>query len=153
MISGIGTLTYEERLKKLGLTTLLERRARGDLIETFKILSGIAKYGQNLFNVSSRSQNLVSRPGDQNRFKHSLLSRRVTSYWNKLPLSVRSVKTVDSFKNALGNFKTKNYSTTGHYWDLSNEIFNRINNRNHSQYATFLRSNPQVAKARKINIF
>ena len=153
MISGIGTLTYEERLKKLGLTTLLERRARGDLIETFKILSGIAKYGQNLFNVSSRSQNLVSRPGDQNRFKHSLLSRRVTSYWNKLPLSVRSVKTVDSFKNALGNFKTKNYSTTGHYWDLSNEIFNRINNRNHSQYATFLRNNPQVAKARKINIF
>ena len=111
MIDGIGTWTYEERLKTLGLTTLLERRARGDLIETFKIISGIAKYGHNLFQLSRSSQKLVSRPGDQSRFKHSLLSRRVTAYWNRLPLEVKSVKTVDSFKSALGKFKTKNYSS------------------------------------------
>ena len=40
MIDGVGWLTYENRLESLGLTTLLERRARGDLIETFKILNG-----------------------------------------------------------------------------------------------------------------
>ena len=33
-------LPYGERLEKLGLTTLEERRARGDLIETFKIING-----------------------------------------------------------------------------------------------------------------
>jgi hypothetical protein len=153
MINDIGTLTYEDRLTTLSLTTLLERRARGDLIETFKIISGIAKYGHNLFNLSRRSQKLVSRPGDQNRFKHSLLSRRVTSYWNRLPLQVRSVATVDSFKNALSKFKTNNYSAPGQYWELSSEIFNRIDNRNHCQYVTFLENNPQVAKARKVNIF
>ena len=32
--------TYEEKLKQLNLTTLLERRKRGDAIETFKILKG-----------------------------------------------------------------------------------------------------------------
>ena len=152
LINGIGTSTYECRLKALGLTTLLERRARGDLIETFKIISGIVNYGHNLFNLSSRSQKLVSRPGDQNRFKHSLLSRRVTSYWNRLPVGVKSVKTVDSFKNALCKFKTNNYSSPGQYWELSNQIFNRIDNRNHSEYVTFLENNPQVAKARKVNI-
>ena len=43
LIDGIGLLSYEERLHKLNLTTLLERRARGDLIETYRIVSGIAK--------------------------------------------------------------------------------------------------------------
>ena len=99
MIDGIGTMTYENRLKSLGLTTLLERRARGDLIETFRIVSGIAKYGHNLFKFSRSGKNLISRPGDQNSWKHSLLSRRVISYWNKLPSNVKSVKTVDAFKN------------------------------------------------------
>ena len=33
-------LSYEKRFEKLGLTTLEERRTRGDLIETFKIING-----------------------------------------------------------------------------------------------------------------
>jgi len=33
-------LTYGERLKKLGLTTLESRRLRGDMIEIFKICKG-----------------------------------------------------------------------------------------------------------------
>ena len=33
-------LTYEERLRKLGITTLETRRLRGDLIEVFKIFKG-----------------------------------------------------------------------------------------------------------------
>ena len=40
MVSGMGNLTYGERLAKLGLTTLQDRRVRGDMIETFKILTG-----------------------------------------------------------------------------------------------------------------
>ena len=48
LIDGVGLKTYQERLKCLDLTTLLERRARGDLIETFKILNGLANYGDKL---------------------------------------------------------------------------------------------------------
>ena len=33
-------LTYEERLRKLGITTLETRRLCGDLIEVFKIFKG-----------------------------------------------------------------------------------------------------------------
>ena len=37
LIDGVGLKPYQERLLHLDLTTLLERRARGDLIETFRI--------------------------------------------------------------------------------------------------------------------
>ena len=152
MIDGIGTMSYENRLKKLGLTTLLERRARGDLIETFRIVSGIAKYGQNLFNISRSGINLVSRPGDQNSFKHSFFSRRVIYYWNKLPSHVKLAKTVNTFKNNLLSFKNKNMSSPGQYWELSEEIFNRTEMRDRSEYVTFMKDNPQVAKARRVNL-
>ena len=35
MIEGFERLSYDERLRRTGLTTLEERRIRGDLIETF----------------------------------------------------------------------------------------------------------------------
>ena len=40
LVSGFKNLEYEERLRRLGLTTLEKRRARGDLIETYKLLTG-----------------------------------------------------------------------------------------------------------------
>ena len=49
LIDGIGLRTYGERLNALSLTTLLERRARGDLIETFKIVGGLVSYGSKFF--------------------------------------------------------------------------------------------------------
>ena len=40
MLSDVKGETYEEKLKDAGLTTLEERRIRGDVIETFKTLKG-----------------------------------------------------------------------------------------------------------------
>ena len=40
MIWGYKDLSYEERLKRCGLTTLEKRRNRGDLIEAYKIITG-----------------------------------------------------------------------------------------------------------------
>ena len=47
-IEGMGLLSYRQRLQRLRLTTLLERRMRGDLIETFKIINGFVNYGHNM---------------------------------------------------------------------------------------------------------
>ena len=41
MLPDIKDLTYEERLRKLKLPSLRYRRLRGDMIETFKIVTGI----------------------------------------------------------------------------------------------------------------
>ena len=151
-IDGVGLLPYATRLKKLGLTTLLERRARGDLIETFRILSGVADYGSSLFQTSRSGRNLVSRPGDQNQFKFSFLSRRVIHYWNKLPLFIKNSENVNQFKNRLDKFRETNFNENGHYWELSSEIFNRINDANRPNYVTFMQNNPTIARIRNINI-
>ena len=47
LIPSLAALTYEERLKRLNLTSLEDRRRRGDMIETFKILKGIDKIEDN----------------------------------------------------------------------------------------------------------
>ena len=41
IIKNIKHLTYEERLRYLDLPTLVYRRACGDMVETFKIVSGM----------------------------------------------------------------------------------------------------------------
>ena len=51
----MGLLSYQ-RLQRLRLTTLLERRMRGVLIETIQIINGFANYGHNMFGTSLRSK-------------------------------------------------------------------------------------------------
>ena len=90
LIDGLGLMTYRDRLQKLDLTTLLERRARGDLIETFKILSGISNYGKDMFKTSRSGLKLVIPEGKNTQLKADFLSSRVVSYWNRLPAKVKN---------------------------------------------------------------
>ena len=48
LIPGLRDLTYEERLKECGLTTLETRRLRGDKIEVFKISNGCENIDSNI---------------------------------------------------------------------------------------------------------
>ena len=77
LINDIGTLTYGARLKSLKLTTLAERRIRGDLIETFKIVTGLVNYGQNMFRVSRSGCNLVSKGIKVSRARQDFFGERV----------------------------------------------------------------------------
>ena len=43
MVYGFNDLTYEQRLRRLGITTLETRRLRGDVIEDFKIIKDFDK--------------------------------------------------------------------------------------------------------------
>ena len=47
--------------KKMNLTTLGERRIRRDLIETFKVVTGKVKYGQDNFKLSRSGHNIISK--------------------------------------------------------------------------------------------
>ena len=50
LIPGLRDLTYEERLKECGLTTLETRRLRGiKYLEVFKILNGFENIDYNIF--------------------------------------------------------------------------------------------------------
>ena len=53
MVDGFKDLTYEQRLRRLNITTLETRRLRGDLIEVFQIVKGFYNVDfRNFFHLS-----------------------------------------------------------------------------------------------------
>ena len=49
MVKSCRNLEYKDRLGYLGLTTLQTRRIRGDLLETFKIITGRDRLEREIF--------------------------------------------------------------------------------------------------------
>ena len=156
LISGIGPLPYGERLRRLGLTTLAERRLRGDLIETYKIVNGLVTYGSHLFRTTSRGFNLVSMSGNKSKHRRDFFAERVIPYWNKLPLTVKKSISVNAFKANLDRFKNSAIYVEGNFWEVSNDVLGRIENASYlsgrSDYVEYLNDNPWVARKRGINI-
>ena len=79
MIEDIGLLPYSERLDILGLTTLVERRARGDLIEVYKAKHGFS-LPSDVFKFSRSGLNLLSKFGHTSNAKCDALKRN----WGEL---------------------------------------------------------------------
>ena len=118
--------TYEERLRNAGLTTLRERRLRGDMIETFKVVKGFTKVDKNEWFVfrnpdetrRTRSTASISDQGSiemrsdvmfrENvnlEIRRNFFNVRVVKEWNQIPDVVKSAATINAFKNAYDNWK------------------------------------------------
>lgn len=94
---------YETRLKKLNLTSLRERRLRGDLIETYKILNNHYKCTFHFFsanlNVHLRGHSKkLSKEKNAKLPRKNFLSNRIVYSWNSLRESTVSAPTMNSFK-------------------------------------------------------
>ena len=105
-IPGIGKMKYEDRLKSLGLTTLQDRRKRGDLIELHKMLNGFTKVQKDqLFEMRDGVQT-TRRNICLNLYKHhtyldvrkNFFTERVINDWNRLPLEVKTAEDTTTFK-------------------------------------------------------
>ena len=107
MMRGLKYLTYEEKLREMGLFSLKKRRLRGDPINACKYLkSGCQEDGAKLLSVvpSNRSR------GNGHKLKHrkfhlnmrkNFLTLRVTEHWNRLPRGVVESPSLEIFKTCL----------------------------------------------------
>ena len=150
IIEGMGLLSCRQRLQRLRLTTLLELRMRGDLIETFKIINGFVNYGHNMFrtNTAYQTRNLNVTSHHPLRSAHDFFNNRVIKYWNQLPLRVRNSTSINAFKAGLDLFKLSKPDSPNGFWKLSEEIFNRISDK--SEHVNYLLDSRDVAMRQNI---
>ena len=110
LITGLRDLSYDDRLKECGLTTLETRRLRGDQIEVFKILNGHANIDPNIFfkiktGKITRGHDFTLVKG-QNMldFRKYSFSKRKVNEWNKLSADCVYSSSVNMFKNRIDNY-------------------------------------------------
>ena len=123
MVKRIKDLSYEERLKELGMFSLRYRRLRGDLIEVFKFVKdqqhGYLK-GLLEFNKENRSRGHNFRlivKHSRTRLRQSFFGRRVVEPWNKLPIDVVAAESLASFKSKLDKHFTDKGLVYKYFWD------------------------------------
>ena len=105
MIPELENLEYEDRLKRLGLESLEDRRTRGDLIQLFKFVRGFDETDiQNWIVVDNLK--MTRRAHDYKlRFltcdsdlKRTAFPNRVIQMWNRLPERVVCANSISKFK-------------------------------------------------------
>ena len=113
LIPGLRELSYEERLKECGLTTLDTRRLRGDKIEVFKILNGHENIDPNIFVKTktckrTRGHDFTLVKG-QNRldFRKYSSYQRTVNEWNKLSADCVHSSSVNMCKNRIDNYPVR----------------------------------------------
>ena len=108
---------YEQKLKLLGLTTLVERRERGDMIQMFRSLGGQDSVGyKSFFTLESEAQrtgpstrarsghlNVVPPARAKTEQRRNFWSQRSVPMWNSLSDQVKMATNVNMFKNRYDN--------------------------------------------------
>jgi len=108
MVKGLKKFTYETRLKRLGIYSLERRRLRGDLIETFKILTRRERIDSSkFFELSETTSGLrchslkLYKQRCCTTDRQCFFSSKVINSWNRLPQDVIEATSVNMFKNRL----------------------------------------------------
>ena len=110
MLSDVRGDSYEEKLEDAGLTTLRERRGRGDMIEVFKTMKGFNKVDKkkwflladdNQMRPCTRSNTEISNDGHGEKKRIDIIEKertrleirnnfftvRVARQWNEIPVN------------------------------------------------------------------
>ena len=115
-VPGLKDLSYEDRLRKLKLPTLIYRRVRGDMITVFKFFNEKHGYDPTLPSILPLHSEVIKESKTRgHKFKLHVdwgtkdvrkfsFSMRVREIWNSLPPEVVESEDIKSFESALDKF-------------------------------------------------
>ena len=118
MVRGLRGRSYEAKLKEVGLTTLVERRQRGDMVEAWKCIHQVSKMNPNIFTLVGNDQSQHSQytrhtakplniihPRAKLEIRKHFFTVRAVAPWNSLPVEVQGAEDITKFKIEYDNFK------------------------------------------------
>ncbi len=112
MSPSLADLTYEERLDRLGLTTLEERRKGGDLITLYKYVQGIDCTDRDNFLVKDEGE----LRGHDKKLKKTRCRKDIKKYsfpyrcvdeWNKLDREIVDSVSIHSFREKIDKYRQR----------------------------------------------
>ena len=108
MVYGFNDFTYEQRLRRLNITTLETHSLRGDLIKFFfpKLVKGVDNVDfHKFFHLSTRSLRghslKIFKPSFTHQDEKYTFSNRIIDSWNHLPENIIDCESLDNFKRKL----------------------------------------------------
>jgi hypothetical protein len=114
MVNGLGDLTYEQKLHKLGLEPLADRRAYADSVLMYKTLPGISSVKKDTWvHLLERNEHLtrataglfqLRAPFARTDTRKNYYTVRICDMWNALPNDLRGAKSVRLFKFAYRSY-------------------------------------------------
>ena len=114
LIQGLKSDNYFDKLRELGLFSMVRRRLRGDLIECFKILKGMDRVQKdNFFQTRESSGSMrghrfkLYKKQCRTDLRKFFFTNRVVDIWNSLPAEVVESSTLGSFKSSVDKFFNK----------------------------------------------
>lgn len=125
-LNSIRNHSYEQRLDKIWISNLEQRRNRGDLIQQYKFFNNLNKilwhHPNTKANVEGpadntrgRSHKLVKQLTHNCKQREDFFTNRIVKAWNKPPHSIINSGSVNQFKDKsdkskiLGNYTHKHY--------------------------------------------
>lgn len=111
MIIEVKHLSYADRLRKLDLWSLEERRNRSDLIEVYKMLHGLTSISHEKFfeiaidkRTRGHSMTLIKHRFET-KIRQQFFSERVVNRWNSLDNDTVTASSLNSFKTRLNKLR------------------------------------------------
>jgi len=115
MVSSISNLPYTKRLKALDITTLVERRKRGDLIQLYKIMHNIDRDDKrNRFQIINNQVRghcfKYFKEISRQQYRENFFFNRTANLWNALPSEIVQAPSFNSFKAGIDCWLSSNQS-------------------------------------------
>ena len=129
-------MEYPDRLKKLKMPTLKYRRLRSDMIETFKIITGIYdnEVTEGIFDLDPNTQTRGHSKKIKKKFckinlRKFSFTNRIVDLWNTLPQSVIDAKDARQFEIRLDKY----WEHQDVQFEYKASIQNKENTGNHTE--------------------